>query len=59
MANSDDPLISYRERLTCNFPQLGQVFPDCMAKPMVLPLPTQAGSPLMGVVMPNVPWGPR
>jgi nitric oxide reductase NorD protein len=30
MANIDDPLKSYRERLTCNFPQLEQVFPGCM-----------------------------
>ncbi len=30
MANNHDPLKSYRERLTCNFPQLEQVFPDCM-----------------------------
>ncbi|MBK8639188.1 MAG: VWA domain-containing protein [Chromatiaceae bacterium] len=30
MANNDDPLKRYRERLTCNFPQLEQVFPDCM-----------------------------
>jgi hypothetical protein len=30
---------------------------DCMEKPMVLPLPCVAGSPLMGVVMPKRPVG--
>ena len=25
-------LLSYRQQLHCNFPQLDQVFPDCMAE---------------------------
>ncbi len=36
MKLSDDELLGYRQELSCNFPQLEEVFPDCMEEAAAL-----------------------